>query len=185
MNDASVMLLRCTNAGSISSEKDTAGGIAVSCRTGSIADCRNAGSVTSPKETGGILAYFQPGVFGTPCEIFTVSGCENSGAVSSTGNYAAGGICGMIYGEETRLVFENCFNSGSIYTVFPGGLTQEIYAGGIVGCCPIELPDENLLPLFDDLRIENCESTGKLDGDREPDILCTDDLCGSWQSRLS
>lgn len=258
MNDASVMLLRCTNAGNISSEKDTAGGIAVSCRTGSIADCRNTGSVTSPKETGGILAYFQPGVFGTPCEIFTVSGCENSGAVSSTGNYAAGGICGMIYGEETRLVFENCVNSGSveaagltdvlvssakaggiigtgsvsalevrscrnsgsvrgyavsggilgeaspvqgaeaasllvqsctnsgsIYTVFPGGLAQEIYAGGIVGCCPIALPDENLLPLFDDLRIENCENTGKLDGDREPDILCTDDLCGSWQSRLS
>lgn len=258
MNDDTVSLLRCTNSGKITSEKDTAGGIAVSCRTGSIVDCRNTGSVTSPKETGGIFAYFQPAVFGTPCELFTVSGCENSGAILSTANNTAGGICGRIHGgKTTRLLFENCVNSGtveasgltdvlvsaayaggiigegtvsalevrscrnlgsvrgyaasggilgyvspireaeetsllvqdctnsgSIYTVYPGGLKQEIYAGGIVGDCRLETDDEELLPVFDDLRIENCKNTGKLDGDRDPDILCTDDICASRQSRI-
>lgn len=128
------------------------------------------------------------GIIGTgSVSALEVRSCRNSGSVR--GYAVSGGILGEaspVQGAEAAsLLVQSCANSGSIYTVFPGGLTQEIYAGGIVGCCPIELPDENLLPLFDDLRIENCENTGKLDGDREPDILCTDDLCGSWQSRLS
>ena len=256
MNDDTVTLLRCANSGKITSEQDVAGGIAASCRTGSIVECRNSGSVTSPKETGGILAYFQHSVFGTPCEQFTISRCENTGTIVSNGNYTAGGICGMTYGAETRLVFENCVNSGSveaegltntmvssayaggilgegrisaleirscrnsgfvrgyavsggilgnaspdpdeeetsllvqdcansgsIYTVNPGGMVQEIYAGGIVGHCRMETQDEKLLPTFDDLRIENCVNTGKLDGDRDPDVLRTDDICGNWQDR--
>ena len=128
------------------------------------------------------------GIIGTgSVSALEVRSCRNSGSVR--GYAVSGGILGEaspVQGAEAAsLLVQSCTNSGSIYTVFPGGLTQEIYAGGIVGCCPIALPDENLLPLFDDLRIENCENTGKLDGDREPDILCTDDLCGSWQSRLS
>lgn len=256
-NDNSVSILRCSNSGNVASVKDAAGGIAVSARAGSIADCVNSGSVTSPKETGGIFTYFQHGVFGAAAELFTVSGCSNSGTVTSTENYSSGGICGMIYGDGTRLVFENCSNTGSvqatgqknimvstaeaggiigagsisalevrncsnsgdvsgfaasggiigsaspvkdaenttllvadcentgkIFTLNPGGLVKETYAGGIVGKCAVEAMDEEVLPAFDHLQIENCENTGILDGDREGDVLCTDDLCASYRSRL-
>lgn len=88
------------------------------------------------------------------------------------------------YSVNTYLWFEGTFDGGGIYTVYPGGLKQEIYAGGIVGDCRLETDDEELLPVFDDLRIENCKNTGKLDGDRDPDILCTDDICASRQSRI-
>lgn len=258
MNDENVKLLRCTNSGEVASATSPAGGIAAGCRTGSVVDCVNSGTVKSPRETGGIFAYFQNSSFGAPCKVFTVSGCENSGMVFSLENYAAGGICGMIYGNSaTRLVFENCTNSGSveavgqkdvlvsgaeaggvigegsawtlevrecrnsgavrgyasaggvigsispvrdtedtlllvaecensgdIFTVYSGGLTQETYAGGIVGYCAVDMEDGELLPIFDDVQIEKCRHTGTLGGDRETEILCTDDLCASWQSKL-
>lgn len=257
MNDDTVTLQRCRNSGTVTSTKQLAGGIAVRCSTGTVADCFNSGKITAPKETGGIFAYFQISPFGAPCELFTVTGCENSGAVLSTENYSAGGICGNIYGSSTRLVFDSCVNSGSVdatglkdvlvssavsggivgngtvsdleirnclntgairgyatsggilgkvsalskaeetslvldgclnsgkvYTVFSGGLTQETYAGGIMGEGPLEAIANEHMPMFTVFRIENCTNTGKLDGDRDHGVLRTDDLCASWKSEL-
>ena len=56
---------------------------------------------------------------------------------------------------ESSLLLQGCVNRGSISTVRPDGLIQEIYAGGIVGFRLAETHEENALPEFNDLRIEN------------------------------
>ena len=257
MNDGAITLLRCTNSGKVTSTTKIAGGIAAGCRTGRIADCVNAGPVTAAQEAGGIFAFFQQSAFGEACEVFTISGCENSGRVLSLENAAAGGICGMIYEGETRLVFENCVNSGdveaggrenvalsgaeaggilgegcvaslevrgcrnsgavqgnavsggilgritaardveapllylqdcensgAVCAMDPGGLNQEIYAGGIIGSCREETEDPELFPAFSEVRMEGCKNTGKLGGEHQRAGLVTDDLCASRHSRL-
>ena len=154
MNDDTVTLLRCANSGDITSSKDYAGGIAAGCSTGKVVDCVNTGNVTSAKEAGGIFSYFQPGIFGAPCELFTVTGCQNSGTITSAENCAAGGICGAIATSKTKVVLENCVNSGNVDA---SGLTDVIVssaeAGGIVGqgtVCQLE--------------IRNCTNTGSIRG---------------------
>lgn len=260
MNDDTVTLLRCTNTGNITSAKDYAGGIAAGCSTGKVVDCVNSGNVTSAKEAGGIFSFFQPGAFGTPSELFTVTGCQNSGTITSAENCAAGGICGVIATSKTKVVLENCgnsgkveasgltdviissaeaggivgtgtvsqleirncsntgsirgyiscggvignvspskeaektsllirdcVNSGDVFSIYSGGLAQEIYAGGIVGKCPQEtvvITEDMTLEAFDELKIENCRNTGKLGGEQKDKDLCTDDVCASWVSQL-
>lgn len=251
MNDNTVQLLACTNSGSVTSESRPAGGIAASCRTGSIVDCINSGTISSPWETGGILGYYQNDSFGETCKNFRISGCENSGKVVATAANSAGGICGMIYdntitvhliencvnsgsvvgagisdavknranaggilgsgkflsleirgcsntgsirgyavsggiignvspvkdGENTTLLVADCENSAKIHTV--SSPSQDSYAGGIVGFCRTETEDPELLPVFDEVRIENCKNSGKLDGDRKMGKLYTDNLCAN------
>ena len=138
MNDTSVALLGCVNNASVTSLEDPAGGIAVSCRTGQVVNCANNGAVTSPAEAGGIFAYYQPGAFGTVCPEFTVSGCRNSGNITALDSFAAGGICGEVYGGSTRIVFTDCQNTGTIQAT---GKTDTLgsgsEAGGIVGCANV------------------------------------------------
>lgn len=137
MNDESVTLARCSNSGSVSSSEDIAAGIAASCRTGTILDCVNSGSISCVKECGGILGYFQPSAFGTPASRFTVSGCRNSGDVTVTadsGNSPAGGICGTIWSCDTDILFENCENTGTVFTSGMTGVADRTgEAGGIIG----------------------------------------------------
>lgn len=260
MNDDTVTLLRCTNSGNITSSTDYAGGIATGCSTGKIVDCVNSGNVTSAKEAGGIFSYFQASAFGAPCELFAVTGCDNTGTIISAENRAAGGICGMITAgktkvvlekctnsgsveasgktdvivssaeaggivgqgsvyhlevrgcsntgsirgyifsggilgyvspakdvEETVLLVKDCVNSGSVFSIYSGGLAQEVYAGGIMGRCPMQpvVAFENAtVEAFDDVKIENCKNTGKLGGEQKDKTLCTDDMCASWASEL-
>ena len=54
--------------------------------------------------------------------------------------------------EESSILVQDCANRGSISTVRPAGLIQDIYAGGIVGFRLAETHDENALPAFNDLR---------------------------------
>ena len=98
-----------------------------------------------------------------------IRNCRNTGAVRGFA------VCGGILGEakperdvqETTLLVADCVNSGSVYVVNPGGLTTELYAGGMVAKCPLAEITDELLPMFTDLRIEDCRNTGTLDGDRE------------------
>ena len=265
MNDDTITLARCVNTGDVTSIgkaddgvilSSYAGGIVVSCNTGSVVDCVNSGNVTAGADAGGIMAYFIKNPFGTPCKLFTVSGCENSGAVTSTDEAnSAGGICGSVHGDETEICFENCsnsgevtgigeinvvnglnaaggilgrgmyisalsftdcsnsglvqgfdfaggiagrldssgdmdalvqavrcVNSGSIYVYNSGGLTQEIYAGGIFGRC--DTRGSEVDPGVIAFETVECSNTGVLDGDSEAGILCTDDMCASNKSRF-
>lgn len=259
MNDDTVTLENCTNRGSIVSLNDTAGGIATAWSTGHIKGCTNFGDVTAPKNVGGMFGYFQHGAFGTPAEEVTISGCVNSGTITCTDNYSAGGIAGVFYGSKTRLaivscsnngtivsvgkenvavagsyaggilgdaditdmeianctnsgeitgytaaggiagqinaanvegftghalLIKNCSNAGDVYTVYPGGLTPEIYAGGILGYTTPETVAGDLNPVISNLRIEDCTNTGTLTGDTDGAPLITDDLCASWNNRL-
>lgn len=165
MNDATISIERCANYGDVTSTgKDykgtilarSAGGIAASCRTGSVKDCVNAGTVTSGAESGGILAYFQHSSLGTPCEEFVVSGCANNGTVISTaGGNAAGGICGMVYGDKTNISFENCSNTGKVLGIADkGSFGLDNVAGGILG--------EGLY--LSVLQITNCVNSGSVEG---------------------
>ena len=154
MNDADISLLRCTNSGSVSSREDPAGGIAVSCRTGLVRDCVNTGAVSSPMEAGGILAYFQQDVFGEACPEFRVIGCTNSGSVTALESYAAGGICGEVYGNTTAVFFENCENTGDIHaTGKPNTVGSGSEAGGIVGCANVT-----------SLTLSDCRNSGSIRG---------------------
>lgn len=144
MNDATITLARCVNTGDVTSvgseykggiQSSPAGGIAGHCTTGSVVDCVNRGNVTAGADTGGIMAYFTESPFGTPCELFTVSGCSNYGSVTSTDNgHSTGGICGLVRGSETKICFENCSNSGA---VSGAGIVNVLVgynsAGGILG----------------------------------------------------
>lgn len=259
MNDTTVTLENCQNSGDIVSMKDTAGGIATAWSTGHIVNCQNSGAVTSPMNAGGMFGYFQHGAFGSPAEEVTITGCVNSGTITCTENYSAGGIAGAFYGDKTKLIIDSCENSGTIvsagaenvavagsfaggilgeaditvmeilnctnsgevtgytvtggiagqitaanvdgftghslliqgctnsgkvYTVYPGGITPEIYAGGILGYTTPESIEAELLQVISDLRIEDCTNTGTLTGDTDGAPLRTDDLCGSWKSDL-
>lgn len=249
-NDDTVTLLRCINTGDVLSASDPAGGIAVRCSTGHLVDCVNRGNVTSPMEAGGIFAYFNQSVFGAACERFTVTGCVNSGAVTNSQNaaiYSVGGICGILYASDTDHVFENCTNSGPIFSGeaaggiigscdgqdirllgcvnsgavtgvgvcggivgdaapcagedteeilfiaencrnegevyvardglnFGGAILLDSYAGGILGRL-MHLPTE---PDFTQVRIADCENTGRLDGEDADTHFWRHDLCGSW-----
>jgi len=154
MNDDGVSLLRCTNNGSVASREDPAGGIAVSCRTGLVQDCVNTGAVSSPMEAGGILAYFQQGAFGEACPQFKVTGCTNSGNVTALDSYAAGGICGEVYGSTTAVFFENCENTGAVLACGkPNTVGSGSEAGGIVGCANVT-----------SLTLSNCRNSGSIRG---------------------
>lgn len=138
MNNASVTLENCSNSGNITATEHYAGGIAASCSTGIVKDCANSGNVTAPDTVGGIFGYFQPGLFGTPAEKFTVSGCRNSGTVTCAaiyGNGDSGGIAGSVDGgSTTEFLFENCENSGSVLSSGMTGVADSNGpAGGIIG----------------------------------------------------
>jgi len=149
-NNAEVALIRCTNSGAVTSEEDMAAGIAVGCRTGRLRDCSNSGPITAPQHGGGIFAFFQISSFGTPCERFTVTGCENSGTVTNSAmnsTYAMGGIGAILFECDTVFLFENCRNSGTVLSATA--------AGGILGRGCVR-----------DLTFVGCENSGPVTGAR-------------------
>lgn len=154
MQDDSVRIRECTNTGDITSTGDPAGGIAVCARTGSIESCSNSGTVTAPMEVGGILAYFQQSVFGDACKSFTLTGCSNSGTVRSGENYAAGGICGILYANQTEITIADCTNSAAVDASGQKDiLISGAEAGGILGEATVSR-----------LEIRNCVNSGPVTG---------------------
>ena len=160
-NNASVTLENCENSGSVTSKEEIAGGIAASCCTGILRNCVNSGAINGAQYSGGIFAYFQPSAFGTAAEVFTVSGCSNSGSVTVTaasGNEPVGGICGQIYGgSNTAFLFENCTNTGTILTSGQKNVAgNHGSAGGLIGSCRVKI-----------LELVSCSNSGSVTGVRE------------------
>lgn len=75
-------------------------------QAGAVRNCRSDVTVHGGQNVGGIVGYAAGGYSSAKKEI---TGCVNTGAVSSNG-YNAGGIVGYIYGQVT---VDSCYNRGS------------------------------------------------------------------------
>ncbi len=134
-------LLSCENTGEISG-KASVGGIAGMSNDniwGVIESCKNSGAVTADGTTAA-----SGGIVGTITRMVSVSKCENSGTVSSTGRFA-GGIIGnlaLLEEGETAGRISLCSSAGEISCTGDTGV-----AGGIAG---------------EAYRVENSYSIGKV-----------------------
>ena len=110
-----VDITNCSNAATISSDKNYIGGIVGRCEgTVNITNCWNLGTVNGGSYTGGIAGY-------GPGSSIYIKNCYNKGAISGGGH--VGGIVG--WGGQVS----NCYNSGRISA--NSGTTGG--TGGIVG----------------------------------------------------
>ena len=105
----------CTSAGRVDSQ--TVGGIC-GHNHGTVENCRNDALIVGESYAGGIVAQNE--------NTGVVTGCTNTGEVSTTGNFA-GGICGYDTG-----VIAGCGNDGDISSSDMG------YAGGVCGAASDE-----------------------------------------------
>ena len=119
-----------SNSGSVTGTGDYVGGIAGanSNARNTIENCNNSGDVSGASYVGGIA--------GTNSNAFTteesrISGSNNSGSVTGTGNYIGGIVGYNNYNgtSEKKAVIENCTNSGAADKKISGAG----YVGGIVG----------------------------------------------------
>ena len=119
-----------SNSGSVTGTGDYVGGIAGanSNARNTIENCNNSGDVSGASYVGGIA--------GTNSNAFTteesrISGSNNSGSVTGTGNYIGGIVGYNNYNgtSEKKAVIENCTNSGDADKKISG----IHYVGGIVG----------------------------------------------------
>lgn len=119
-----------SNSGSVTGTGDYVGGIAGanSNARNTIENCNNSGDVSGASYVGGIA--------GTNSNAFTteesrISGSNNSGSVTGTGNYIGGIVGYNNYNgtSEKKAVIENCTNSGAANKKISG----VGYVGGIVG----------------------------------------------------
>lgn len=121
-----VNIINCKNTGNISSGK-SGGIIGLGYYfTGKLIleNCENSGAVTSGDIAGGIVSHVGNVVAGV-----TITGCRNSGEVTSTkAKKQAGGIIGLC--QISDLSISDCFNSGDIENTIT---TQNATCGGIAG----------------------------------------------------
>lgn len=99
----------CTNAGSVTNDKDSAGGICARMenkfRGMIIENCLNTGAVSSPFCAGGIFGDVMSNGLAT-----RIIGCVNTGTVSSA--QCAGAVCGQL--RQANTVITGCTNYGDI-----------------------------------------------------------------------
>ena len=87
-----------------------------------ITSTTSKGAVSGTQYMGGIIGY----VVGAKDTSITVTGCKNTGNITSTTGGGTGGIIGyLIPSNAVTYTFENCENTGTI--------TGVQYVGGIVG----------------------------------------------------
>ena len=102
-----------------------AGGIVgqLSGQTGAIRNCRSDVTVQGGQNVGGIVGYVAGG-YNTATK--SITGCVNTGAISSNG-YNAGGIVGYISGQVT---VDSCYNRGNCTSgsYRAGGIAAYLYS---------------------------------------------------------
>lgn len=141
ISGASGVVEGCENHAAITSDHDSAGGIAGSVSASwageiRIVSCLNGGTVSGGGYTGGILsdAYL------SDSGLLTVYQCENTGTVCVTDSgYAAGGIAGNLsaFGAATAtpVVLMDVHNDGFVKSEMDSGSS---FLGGIVGRAHLE-----------------------------------------------
>lgn len=149
------------------------GGIVGLCSQCTISNCYNTGNISCSNSTNSTVTPTSwstrgPGVGGIVGETnneVSISNCFNTGVVSASSIYyntSAGGICGY-YSRATSIV--DCYNTGDILSIRTNGLTNitnENYAGGIVGY--VKTPESGALTLT---KISNCYNTGNVSTDAQ------------------
>ena len=132
----STVLTGCYNTGDVTGYSVVSGLLGSNVNNGfdnvvTLQDCYNAGNITATNTatdddgsypTAGLsLYYYRSG---------TITGCWNSGDVTSYGYGSVGGLFGCnvysVYASSSAASISNCYNTGNIYS---GGR----YAGGIIG----------------------------------------------------
>ncbi|MBQ4561741.1 MAG: hypothetical protein IJA55_05410 [Clostridia bacterium] len=182
----------CKNSGSLASEGQHCAGIIAywlmnsnPVDTNIVVDgCENTGSINSTLNAGGIISFMDMPVcleMGDDVSI-SISDCENSGNITvDKVNGYIGGVVGNWGMANVLTTIDKCINSGTLsITAAADSMTDEDaeimtvsrIAGGIVGRVGTGLllttdsdkPDEkNIQSANADLKITNCENTGKLD----------------------
>jgi hypothetical protein len=144
-------ITNCHNTGNLDASsndinyKPQVGGICATTSNAStfnFSDCSNTGNINATiGSAGGIVG----GNFGN-----TIKRCFNSGNIS--GEYAAGGICGLGSSyTNTLLTISSCYNTGEITSTIS---TYGINSGGIIG-----LQDQ-----IGNYKIEKCYNLGTCNG---------------------
>ena len=127
--NGSVSILHCTNTAEISDTQSYAGGIVSSlakCADAFIFDCVNSGSVSGKTRTGGIVGY--AGTSSTAAGI-RIENCVNTGSVTVTSSYGAGGIVGESAQKNGTVTFVGCSNYGAIKGPYDAGGMLGRYSG--------------------------------------------------------
>ena len=153
------------NTGNISGTADSVGGIAGDNKNIPIRECRNEGRVDGSKYVGGI-AGDNRGSYGNLRGV--IEGCQNSGEIRGTGEDHTGGIAGIcsyaditgcensgdissgrdytggITGSGVNVKIRRCGNTGSV-------ISKQKYVGGIGG-------------RIEDSEVEDCYDRGMVTG---------------------
>lgn len=132
----------CSNSAAITGEATVCGIVGYSQGTTSVTNCANTGAVSGRTNLGGIVAN------SPSTSAVTISKCENSGDVTSTGNNCAG-VLGNASGAVT---ISNCKNYGVI-----SGAT---YVGGVAGY------------MSGTLNISQCGNTGEINATSIASGIC-------------
>ena len=141
------VLENCTNTGNISVASTAryiyVGGLCARCSAGTITGCTNSGTIeaTMARASGDPCMFLRLGGLFSIIDTdekssLTVSGCSNSGAITSRSNVKqlyVGGIAGQVDALNATLIDNK--NSGNITTT---KRMRYLYCGGLFGC--IEQP---------------------------------------------
>ena len=128
-----VTITNCENHGKITAggTGNYAAGIAACIQKNlktTIANCVNYGEINGTHDSGGIMGHSTQAVM-------TISFCENFGAVTTTNNQYAGGICGYAWGTKTASVSAANGDYSNIieFCINHADVIGDTRAGGIVG----------------------------------------------------
>ena len=156
--DLAMDIADCENSGQVSCDAVCAGIIgSVSVERASemaVENCVNHADLTGKETVGGIIGELKGAILHQEGE-FTVSGCVNSGSITSEGLYSSGILTYVVLmGEKTDLQLNilDCTNSGAI--------TSQDYAGGITGV--FTTPAAGNLDISSDsvITLEGCTNSG-------------------------
>lgn len=194
------VLENCTNTGNISVASTAryiyVGGLCARCSAGTITGCTNSGTIeaTMARASGDPCMFLRLGglfsIIDTDEESsLTVSGCSNSGAITSRSNVKqlyVGGIAGQVDALNATLIDNK--NSGNITTT---KRMRYLYCGGLFGC--IEQPltlSLNGEPHTGTIKIGSVESStftsvycGGIIGKTNAELTISGDA--TWKSKIT
>lgn len=194
------VLENCTNTGNISMASTAryiyVGGLCARCSAGTITGCTNSGTIeaTMSRASGDPCMFLRLGglfsIIDTDEESsLTVSGCSNSGAITSRSNVKqlyVGGIAGQVDALNATLIDNK--NSGNITTT---KRMRYLYCGGLFGC--IEQPltlSLNGEPHTGTIKIGSVESStftsvycGGIIGKTNAELTISGDA--TWKSKIT
>lgn len=194
------VLENCTNTGNISVASTAryiyVGGLCARCSAGTITGCTNSGTIeaTMARASGDPCMFLRLGglfsIIDTDEESsLTVSGCSNSGAITSRSNVKqlyVGGIAGQVDALNATLMDNR--NSGNITTT---QRMRYLYCGGLFGC--IEQPltlSLNGEPHTGTIKIGSAESStftsvycGGIIGKTNAELTISGDA--TWKSKIT